>query len=411
MLGLHPALGLFLVLIASCTGAHRPLAPRSVVPLTRRDTGLVRRDGSVDLGILSAEMGRLAGKYFAVANHTLARRDPAFKLRKRANPQSLSYEGDSLWTGPIYVGTPPQEFRVYYDTASSDLSLASTTCLDASCSGKARYDWEASATANATIFTVESNWVEGDTGSGRLIRDTVTIGTSTVVNQDVVAQQAIGLWVSTRHADGVGLAYPDASAARSASFPFSLFRQKDAGTFSMRLSRFPGASKVFFEGLDRSIAASAPVFFPVAKDPDEQFRTYWQIGQSTAFFNGSQAYSGRVNFILDSGSSIIIAPPDAAAEFWTAIPGFREEINGYYSYPCDQPVSVDLSFGGSEQFFAIDSGAFNLGSLEGDSTRCLGALAGNNMNLWDSWIIGSPFFENWLLTFAGPLFSIALSLL
>lgn len=107
-----------------------------------------------------------SSKYSAVANYTLARRDPAFKLRKRANPQSLSYEGDSLWTGPIYVGTPPQEFRVYYDTASSDLSLASTTCLDASCSGKARYDWEASATANATTFTVESNWVEGDTGNG-----------------------------------------------------------------------------------------------------------------------------------------------------------------------------------------------------------------------------------------------------
>lgn len=67
--------------------------------------------------------------------------------------------------------------------------------------------------------------------------------------------------------------------------------------------------------------------------------------------------------------------------------------------------------GGRDLTPHLSDTAFNLGSLEGDSTRCLGALAGNNMNLWDSWIIGSPFFENWLLTFAGPLFSVALSLL
>ncbi|GAA5948976.1 hypothetical protein JCM3765_003974 [Sporobolomyces pararoseus] len=377
--------------------ASQPTVSRAVT-LTKRDVGLVRRDGTVDTQVLDDEVLRIKNKYAAAGNYTLVRRDPS--LSKRANVQSLSYNGDALWTGPISVGTPAQSFKVYYDTASSDLALAAASCIDASCNGKARYDYKKSTTAKATTFNVESNWVDGSVGHGLLVRDTVTIGSNKVTAQDVVAQQSIGSFVSTRNADGLGLAYPDASAARSASFPFTLMRQKTtAKTFSMRLSSVPGNSRVFFDGLDRTLTASAPTFFPVARDPDESFKTYWQIGQSTAFVGGARAYSGQVNFILDSGSSVIIAPPDAAAEFWAAVPNSKAEANGYYSYPCAQAMNVELKFGGSDTRFGIKSTDFNLGATQGDSSRCLGALVGQDLNLWDSWVIGTPFFTNWLLTF------------
>ncbi|GAA6019903.1 hypothetical protein JCM11491_004859 [Sporobolomyces phaffii] len=342
----------------------------------------------------------LGAKYAAAANYSLSRQEPTFDFRKRTTSQALSFDGDALWTAPVSVGTPPQIFEMYFDTASSDFSLPTASCIDASCDGKARYNWSASATANATSFDVASVWTDGTSGTGLLIRDTVTIGSSKVVNQDIVAQQSTGWFVSNRNADGVGLAFPDTSAARSRSFPFTLSNQKSAKTFSMRLSRVPGKSRIFFEGLDRSLAASVPTFFPVARDPDEEFKTYWQIGQSTAFVDGNQAYSGRANFILDSGTSVIVAPPDAASEFWSAINGSRVETSGYYSYPCEQFRLVEFNFGGSDKMFAISLEDFNLGHLESDSTRCLGALVGQNLNLWDSWVVGDVFFKSWLLTFA-----------
>jgi len=76
----------------------------------------------------------------------------------------------------------------------------------------------------------------------------------------------------------VGLGFRDLSAARSYSFPFTLFQQTGSKTFSMLLSRIPGKSRLTF-GVDRNIIGSNPVFYPVAKDPDSSWRTFWQIGQ------------------------------------------------------------------------------------------------------------------------------------
>ncbi|GAA5887707.1 hypothetical protein JCM16303_003733 [Sporobolomyces ruberrimus] len=355
--------------------------------------------------ILKADLARVQAKYAVAANYSLARRDPTYKLSKRVNAQALTYDGDSLWTGPISVGTPPQTYQVFFDTSSSDLSLADARCADPSCEVKARYNWNESSTANATAFNAESNWSFGNAGAGSvLLYLTPRPGFGLdrllkVVNQDIVAQKVIGSWVSTRNADGVGLAFPDASAARSRSFPLNLFMQKGAKTFSMRLSRAPGKSKIFFEGLDRTQVRSAPAFFPVTKDPDQEFRTYWQIASSTACVNGTQAYGGRVRFILDSSTAAIHAPSDAASEFWSAVAGAQAEESGYWSYPCDQPPVVALSFGGTNQRFAINPADFNLGPLSSDPTRCLGAVVGQDLNLWDSWLVGDCFFKNWFLTF------------
>lgn len=107
-----------------------------------------------------------------------------------------------VWTGPISVGTPPVVYNCYFDLGSTDLSLASSTCTDESCNGKARYDVSKSSTAKPTTFKVQSSWLTGTSGSGQLVRDTVTIGRSTVTSQDVVAETSIGSYVSTRASDG-----------------------------------------------------------------------------------------------------------------------------------------------------------------------------------------------------------------
>ncbi|GAA5885294.1 hypothetical protein JCM16303_005992 [Sporobolomyces ruberrimus] len=409
-------------------------ARRFEVPLQRRDVGFQLPDGSISFEALDAERLRIASKYSrqriesvgeasnrAEPSHSaeeVVRRSVASnsyqQLEKRASDYSdLGFDGQALltclsldatvavYTGPISIGTPPETFQVYFDTGSSDLSVASTSCTDPSCGSKKQYDTTRSTTAKSTTFRVQSSWGSGTSGNGLLVRDTVTIGRSTVNTQDVVAQTSIGTYVSTRASDGVvGLGFRDLSAARSYAFPFTLFQQGGSQYFSMLLSRTPGKSKISFNGYDRKYLANSPTWYPVSKDKDQQFRTFWQIGFSTPYVNNRPAWKGFSNFAFDSGSSLIIAPPDAAVEFWAAVPQSRKENDSYWSYSCARPPRVAIAFARQlGKKFTINSLDFNLGPLSTDNTRCIGAVVGQNLGLDDTWILGEAFFRSFYMIF------------
>ncbi|GAA5950215.1 hypothetical protein JCM3765_004243 [Sporobolomyces pararoseus] len=366
--------------------------------ILRRDDG-ISRNGTISFEALDVERLRLARKY---ENYRRSRStdDSTQSLDKRGvDPLSLAYDGQALWTGPVTVGG--QTFNCYFDTGSTDLSVASSSCTDPSCNGKARYDISKSPTAKASTFKVASSWSTGSSGNGLLVRDTVTIGKTTVNSQDVVAETSIGSYVSTRAADGVvGLAFRDLSAARSYAFPFTLFQQGGSQYFSMLLSRAAGKSKILFNGYDRKYVGSGASWFPVSKDPDEQFRTLWQIGRSTAYVNNRQAWKGFSNFALDSGSPLIIAPPDAATEFWAAVPLSRKENDSYWSFPCNVPPKVSIVFNKQmTKRWVIDPRDFNLGPLPTDPTRCVGTVISQDLNLGDTWVVGEVFFKSYYLIF------------
>lgn len=58
-----------------------------------------------------------------------------------------------------------QNFQIYFDTGSSDFTVASTTC-GTSCGSKNRYNVAGSSTANKTSTTVTTNFVDGTSSSG-----------------------------------------------------------------------------------------------------------------------------------------------------------------------------------------------------------------------------------------------------
>ncbi|GAA6061421.1 hypothetical protein JCM10212_004479 [Sporobolomyces blumeae] len=376
-------------------------ARRFEVPLTRRETDFLQRDGTVSLEAVAAEQLRIASKYQAASRTSDGNETTAVPGKRALANLPLNYDGQALWTGPISVGTPPQPFNVYFDLGSTDLSLASSSCTDASCNGKARYDTAASTTAQDGKFTVASTWTSGNSGSGALYRDTVKIGGAIATQQDVVAEKIIGDYVANRAADGVvGLAFRDLSAARSYSFPFTLAQQGALPYFAMILSRVPGKSRIMFNGYDRKYLGSSPNWYPVSKDLDEQFRTLWQIGSSTPYVNNRVAWAGKTNFAFDSGTPLIIAPPDAAAEFWSNVPLSRAESDGMYSFICSRPPKVDLTFGRmTYRKFNVAPQDFNLGPLAADPTRCLGAVVGQNTGLGDTWLIGDAFLKSWMMIF------------
>ena len=57
--------------------------------------------------------------------------------------------------------------------------------------------------------------------------------------------------------------------------------------------------------------------------------------------------------ILDTGTTLIIAPDSDAAAVHAAIPGAQSDGQGGFTIPCTTTASVALSFGGTS--FAIDT--------------------------------------------------------
>lgn len=59
---------------------------------------------------------------------------------------------------------------MYFDTGSSDFTVASTNCPNSKCGTKDRYDVAASSTAVQTSTYVRTNFVDGTTSEGSVSR-------------------------------------------------------------------------------------------------------------------------------------------------------------------------------------------------------------------------------------------------
>ncbi|CEQ42189.1 SPOSA6832_03977, partial [Sporobolomyces salmonicolor] len=332
--------GALAVLAAVLAAAPAP-ADAITIPLSRRDLGIKQADGSVSFSALQEEASRLS---------TTGRRC------------------DSTWRT---VGIRAQSFNIYFDTGSSDFTVASTSCTT-SCDTKNRYNVGASSTAYKTSTTVTTNFVDGTASSGTLVNDVVSAAGLTATNQSVIAATSLSSSVSSIDSDGMGLAWPALSQAFSTALPFTLYNQGQGSQpwFGLRLSNTPGVSQLTFGGYNRARVNGSPRWLSITKDSGDTFNTYWQVGGSAPYVNGAQAITTRVNHIFDSGTTLIVAPPTAAAQFWASVPGSAQYDDNFYTYPCDSPPTVEFSFARiTLQKYGISSDDFNLGYLSENQTH------------------------------------------
>merc|ERR1719235_1371218 len=123
----------------------------------------------------------LCGVARCVVSESAAAGAHTVRLHRRAlTPQQkealrLQTHGDgktnhaSEYFGIVSVGTPPQKFKVVFDTGSGNLLLPSTQCSDKACMKHQRFNASRSSSAVDIGFTAQPDTPVGDDGDRDVI--------------------------------------------------------------------------------------------------------------------------------------------------------------------------------------------------------------------------------------------------
>ncbi|KAI0771237.1 acid protease [Trametes elegans] len=311
------------------------------------------------------------------------------QFQKRGGVPLTDQNDDQEWTGPITIGNPPQSFTIDFDTGSSDLWVPDSSCT--SCGSHQTYDPSQSSDSAQQTGSFSISYGDGSTASGSPYTDTVTVGGVTATNQFLAAVTEESSEFQQDPADGLlGLAFPAISNLGQNPFFFSAVDQKTAPqpVFAFKLGKT--GSELFIGGTNRALFKGDLESHVLSAESG-----FWQIGGASVIVGGQTVVS-NMDTVIDSGSTIMTAPPDAAAQFWNAVPGAQvfDQDSGLFTFPCESVPEVAFNWGG--QSWAVSAENFNLGQAgEGFEGQCVGALASGDLGLGDNtWLLGDSFMKN-----------------
>ncbi|ELR61728.1 hypothetical protein M91_07935, partial [Bos mutus] len=212
---------------------------------------------------------------------------------------------DMAYVGNITIGTPPKEFRVVFDTGSSDLWVPSIKCISPACHTHITFDHHKSSTFRLTRRPFHILYGSGMM-NGVLAYDTVRIGKLVSTDQPFgLSLQQFGF--DNAPFDGVlGLSYP--SLAVPGTIPiFDKLKQQGAISepiFAFYLStRKENGSVLMLGGVDHSYHKGKLNWIPVSQTKS------WLITVDRISMNGRViGCEHGCEALVDTGTSLIHGP-------------------------------------------------------------------------------------------------------
>lgn len=243
---------------------------------------------------------------------TMGQRQKHGHLRHRSANAVGRIHKTAYW-GSVSLGTPPQQFKVIFDTGSGNLIVPSSSCTVAGCAPHRKYQKNASSTGTAVQNEKGEGSSEISFGTGQIagdfFRDKMCIGESLCIDSSFIAadRETTEPFQSIPFDGIMGLGFKDLSMGDGFNIVDDLNSkgQLPAGQISFYLTD-GGDSEVTFGGYRSEQMASDIVWAPVKKE------SYWQVSIDDITFNNvpKNLCSGGCEVAVDTGTSMLAGPSD-----------------------------------------------------------------------------------------------------
>ncbi|KAI4797843.1 hypothetical protein KUCAC02_024824 [Chaenocephalus aceratus] len=312
-----------------------------------------------------------------------------FDDRLAVGIESMTNDADLAYSGIISIGTPPQTFRVIFDTGSSNLWIPSIYCNSSACNNHNKFNPGNSSTFKNNGHALSIQYGTGSM-TGFLGYDTVTVGGLAVKNQIIGLSQTEADFLQYINADGIlGLAYPrlaesDATPVFDNMMSENLVNQD---MFSFYLSSDSQQGSVLtFGGVDPNHYSGSISWIPLSHE------LYWQITVDSVTVNGEVvACNGGCQAIIDTGTSLIIGPQCNNINNKVG----ATNNNGDYMVNCNSIAQLpDVTFHINGETFTIPGSGYVRGS---EANGCRTGFVNGGGNLW---ILGDVFIRQYYAIFS-----------
>ncbi|BGP41088.1 hypothetical protein JCM10449v2_005057 [Rhodotorula kratochvilovae] len=327
--------------------------------------------------------------------HAASTTSSAAAAKKTGGVALTDYDG-TLYTGVMSIGTPAKEFIIDFDTGSADLWVPSSSCNSAACNPHTKYDASGSSTSKAVAGkSLSITYGDGSSTRGTVYTDTVTFSGLTASGQTLGAATSLSSDFQDDPYDGLmGMAYQSISTLGASPLFQTLVAQDKVANSQFSFYLAEDGSELFLGGMNPALyKAGSTRAYPVVS------QSYWLLATQANVAGKPVSAVGTFNSIVDTGTSVIVAPTQAAQKFWAAVPNSGVYGSGYYTFPCASAPEISFSFGAAfgEQW-ALSGESLNLGKVSSGSDRCVGAIVGADIGI-NAWILGASFLENVYSTF------------
>uniref|UniRef100_H0XTD3 Peptidase A1 domain-containing protein n=1 Tax=Otolemur garnettii TaxID=30611 RepID=H0XTD3_OTOGA len=311
------------------------------------------------------------------------------KDQKDVTYESLRNYLDLVYVGLITIGTPPQTFKVVFDTGSADFWVPSVLCYTESCDTHEHFNPQRSSTfrlPTGPVRTVKLRYGSGDI-LGIVGYDTLKIGDLEDINQAFVQSiwqdHAFG---SLAPFDGIlGLAYPDISQARHTPVFDNLWKKglitENLFAFYLTSKRKRG-SMLMLGGVDHSYYSGELRWVPLTK------QRHWQVALDSITMNGTViACHDGCQAILDTGSSVVDGPNEDVLQIQNVIHA-QQTYNNMYVIDCNTTTQLP------DVVFVIGGVNYPVPARSYIRKNALGTCISTfNMFSSNTWILGDVFLR------------------